>query len=350
MKHVLLSILTFCCLGISGFGQISLDVNDYHRYDNAYYRGFRFTNLSGIQLTPPGPDQTWDFFFLEQDIADTLRIVKADITPYYDDFPGSELALTSNEQSYYYESLEPEGVRINGSVIYNPIISDVVVTPFQFTGSALPYPINFGDSYTFSYEYNSINPVNLPLQDSSRTHSMVDASITVDAWGQLTIPCGTFPVLRFRQMAYTLDSNFVYSTAASDWILSSVYRDTMLTDLFYTNNIGSSLLTINAYPNQIIRSVNFLRGFLINGTTNATQAAFRVFPQPAQEALQIETHAGLHMQLSDIQGRILRTFEAAPGVQSIPRDGLPAGMYLLRAQDAQGRFMGSRKVMFGPEP
>lgn len=77
----------------------------------------------------------------------------------------------------------------------------------------------------------------------------------------------------------------------------------------------------------------------------ATAAELAVYPQPATEAVTMGT-AGLRGQLTllDGLGRVVRQLpvEAGRAEQQLPLQGLPAGIYVLRATDAVGRSVAVR--------
>jgi hypothetical protein len=329
----------------SSFAQIQLEISDYHIFDNKYYRGFMYNDFTQVETTPPGPNQFWDYFLLNEDFQDTLTIVKADLTPFYSSFPESEFAITTNNLSFFYESLAGDGATIQGRAVYDPIANTQVITPFETNGISLPYPINYGDSYSFDYKYVSFNSSFLPSSDSSKTNSLVDISISIDANGMLTIPGGTFEVLRFRQTSTKIDSAYSWNPN-NGWSFSNVFYDTTITDLFYTKNIGASLLTITTRPQSGVIATNYLKGFVINGTENAILPKVKIFPQPASSEVWVEAEQDFNAQLVDLHGREHRDLSLSKGNTSIERLDLPAGIYFLRLFDRKGNPAGVKKLVF----
>lgn len=327
------------------FAQIQLEISDYHKFDNQYFRGFIFANFDQVETTPPGPNQYWDYFLLNEDYQDTLTIVKSDLTPFYSSFPESEFAITTNNLSYFYESLTTNGVVIEGRAVYDPIFDSQIITPFESYGFSLPYPINFGDNYQFGYRYTTQNASFLPSADSTKTITDVDVNIAVDASGLLTIPGGSFDVLRFRQYSTSRDSLYLWN-AQNGWIFSNVLFDTTITDFFYTKEIGASLLTITTRLNNGINAVSYLKGFVINGTENAIVPQIKIFPQPASNELWIDAEKNYSAQLIDLHGRKVRELQFIKGSNLIERQGLNSGIYLLRCFDQSGKPAGVKKVVF----
>jgi hypothetical protein len=345
MIRIFTTIAATCLFFQSGFAQIQLEISDYHVFDNKYYRGFVFNDFTQVEITPPGPNQFWDYFLLNEDFQDTLTIVKADLTPFYSSFPESEFAITTNNLSFFYESLAGEGATIQGRAVYDPITNTQVITPFETNGISLPYPINYGDSYSFGYRYFTVNSSFLPNADSSRSNTYADISISVDASGMLSIPGGTFDVLRFRQTSTKIDSVYLWNLS-DGWNFSNVFYDTTITDLFYTKNIGSSLLTITTRPQSGIIAINYLKGFVINGTENAILPKIQVFPQPASAEVWVNSEQDLSAQLIDLHGRKHKDLFLPKGNTSIERLNLPSGIYFLRCFDRKGNAAGVKKLVF----
>lgn len=344
-----LSLRLFVCICLISpalRAQIELNIFDYHRFDNQYFRGFMYTNFDQVTMTPPGPDQFWDYFLLDDEFRDTLTVVKADLTPFSNAFPEAEFALTTNNYSFFYESLSQEGVKIEGRAVYDPIYDVQIVTPFQTSGFSLPYPVNYQDQYNFEYSYVARAASFLPGVDSSLAKSNVQVSINADAWGILTIPGGTFDVLRLRQTSFIRDSVYYYSSGGN-WTFDDIQFDTTVTDFFYTKNIGASLLTIRERPGIGITNVNFLKGFFINSTESVLQPKLTCFPQPASTSLFIDSEKPYRTELTDLQGRVLFTYVLQSGVQQLPIPQMEAGIYLLRCFEPNGEWAGVQKIILG---
>lgn len=76
------------------------------------------------------------------------------------------------------------------------------------------------------------------------------------------------------------------------------------------------------------------------------QMALELFPNPAQDAATLRLpDMGRHqLSLHDAAGRQIRAWEAQGGQADIMRQDLPAGLYLLRAQNSQGEASALRLI------
>jgi hypothetical protein len=339
MKLKLLIIVILHLLAICGaMGQITLEYSDYHKFDNKYYRGFMLQDLNTIQVSSAGPDQFWDYFLLSNQSNDTLSILKVDETPYAEFFPQAEIALTSNFDKFYYESLEPEGVKILGLSIINPIDTSVTIIPYELEGIAIPFPLNYGDNYSFNYAFNEyLSPQGgiIPgSEDSTWIRSHVNIDIDVDAFGTLTVPAGTFEALRLKQTSEKIDSVFIYNEL-QEWEYFNIYTESSNTYLFYTKNIGASLLTITERENQVT-ALSFLKGYIIDNTPNYKQQISKVYPVPAQERLSLEVLNEGKYRIYSLDNKLLETGQLVKGQNILDISKLNNGVYFIQAANFEG--------------
>jgi hypothetical protein len=347
-KHITLLVFTVF-VGVSSLvAQIELDNFDYHRFGNQYFRGFINVNLSQIDIPTAGANQAWDYFLLQNDFKDTLAVVKVDETPFVDSFPNAEFALTSNFSKYFFESLSPEGARIEGFSNYDPITMQSRITRFDFAGYSMPYPLTFGDTYGFDYAYesyfgaqNSIIPVNA---DTGKVKSTVNIEINVDGFGVLAIPAGSFNALRFKQNSLQTDSVYVLNDSGF-WELDQVVVDSTITYLFFSKNIGASLLTIATRSGEI-SSAYYLTGLVIDGVDEVSQGKLVVYPQPAGEFIYVNSIFQKEMiEIRDVQGRIVHRQNCENNLDAIDVSGLDNGVYFLLLRSPEFGIPLLRKII-----
>jgi len=328
--------------------QIELDNFDYHRFGNQYFRGFINNNLNQIEIPSSGANQAWDYFLLQNDFKDTLSVVKVDETPYVDSFPNAEFALTSNFSKYFFESLSPEGARIEGLSNFNPITEQTSITRFDFSGYSMPYPLAYGDSYGFDYAFesyygtqSSIIPVN---SDTSLVKTNVNIGISVDGFGVLAIPAGSFNALRFKQNSLQTDSVYLLNENGI-WELDQVLVDSTISYLFFSKNIGSSLLTITTRAGEVA-SAYYLTGLVIDGFDEPRSEIMSVFPQPASDVLHLKTPFQKEMvAMRDLNGRIVFNANNINDTDTIDVSELSNGVYLLMVLNSESQFPLMRKIV-----
>ena len=73
----------------------------------------------------------------------------------------------------------------------------------------------------------------------------------------------------------------------------------------------------------------------------------RIHPTPASDGFWLDTDLATHLELLDLQGRMVQSARVnGTGPHWLPREGLGAGTYLLRAFSARGEVIGYGRVVF----
>jgi hypothetical protein len=325
--------LCFCLLLNSLDGQIIIDQNDYFKFDNKYFRGRLGQGLDSIDLNQSiGPNQVWDFTWLEDNFTDTLNIVKADLTPFFSEFPTADFGISSNLNNYFYEDISPDGVTILGRVNFDPIFSANTVYRFNSTAAAFQFPLIYNNTYTFEYNYRVKYAAFLPGADSIRQFNSSSFEILADAWGQLQLPIGNFDVLRIKQTAFLVDTVSVYDSPGG-WGGTTISHDTTLTWLYYAKEIGYRLLSFNQRINNTGKNVNWLKGYTIASQETIDQPKVSIFPQPATDLLTINIEDDFAYTIYDITGKLLLNGNLQKGSNSITISTLSPGIYILTLKD-----------------
>ncbi|GIV34725.1 MAG: hypothetical protein KatS3mg031_2260 [Chitinophagales bacterium] len=177
----------------------------------------RDTTLSSFSIGPSGPNRTWDFSMLSPDATDTSYAAAPSSTPYASDFPNSNLALTPDFTFYLYYRNTPTALKVEGFANNDPNLGIVTVNfnpiPDQYRFPTT-YPGNFSGSSGFqeSKPFNQLPP-SIQQQINSAISSIPGVSVskvrvtftstytdTIDAWGLVTTPLGTYKSLRRKRV------------------------------------------------------------------------------------------------------------------------------------------------------
>lgn len=221
-RPVMKKIFTACFVSvlISANAQITLTPADFGSPGDTVYQATDQT-ISGINLgTPSAVSQNWDFGFFGIDRFDTLLFVNPADAPGGADFPNATVALLSGNTSLFFNN-SPSGLQVlgNGAGAEGFGFS----APFNPPFNLLNYPATYGASSTQSYsfdvtEYIGLDTtVTLPfigqvtiLLDSIRIKRSAQVEINFDAFGNLTLPIGTFSSLRAMNVQTNNDTTYAY--------------------------------------------------------------------------------------------------------------------------------------------
>lgn len=187
------------------------------------------------------------------------------------------------------------GANINGipaSVRKNPI------------ETVYSLPMSFGDSFTNYSEY----VVTIPSLGEYREKKTKSAE--VDGWGTVTIPMGTFPVLRMKVMVNIIDSIYVDAIGFA----FENPRPTQIEYHWLAQNKDVPVLQINADSTtgaitQIIYQDNHVS---LAGITEALSVSgFDVYPNPVSNLFTVKAAEPIvRVELYDISGR--RAYSTQP--------------------------------------
>ncbi|MFT3687315.1 MAG: T9SS type A sorting domain-containing protein [Phycisphaerales bacterium] len=261
--------------------------------------------FSGFTTGSVGANQVWNYSALvpatsTSNPATGVENIAVSSAPYYWSFPESNYC---QKISYTYNSLLFENYsfsKISSSAIEALGSSNSAGVSSVFTNTRMiPLPLNYGDTYTDSYQTNN---------DSSP----FTINGTYDAYGSLTTPFGTFTnVARIKEVGNTYT---VYS-----WVRTSPYIPLMN---IHVDNESGVINTITIY--QIISTLG------INESTTSLKPI--VYPNPAADYINLqlpENQVADKVRVTDLTGKIL--FDAS-NVNRINVESLAVGAYLLQVE------------------
>ena len=140
-----------------------------------------------------GPNQSWDFSNLKENIKVSEAYIAASAAPGYNSFPTANLAMVNQMTSQFFKSttknLEFLGTFNNG----NPLFGGANV--FDKPAVILRTPIDYLDQYDYTTNTQiaisgAFIPDSLTMGisvDSIRIKIKQDAIITADAWGKVKL-------------------------------------------------------------------------------------------------------------------------------------------------------------------
>jgi hypothetical protein len=144
-----------------------------------------------VDLGTTGGPQTWDFTGYSTPFSSESEVVNPGGTPFAADFPTSNFCIKLSDEgfsdnAYTYSRVESGGWTWQGFGLDAAESSFVQVWNPQGT---IPLPITMGSSWVWEIGWTD-SIFGAATTYMNRTHS------TVDAWGTMIIPAGSFEVLR----------------------------------------------------------------------------------------------------------------------------------------------------------
>lgn len=286
------------------------------------------TTSAGIVITPPGGGQTWNFSALTAAFTRTSVAKAAAEGESAASFPTATLVLEGQNGDSYYR-VTPSAYELVGFDGNDPAGLGVpVITAFNPPIQERRSPLNFFEINTTNgallvpFAANQLPQAILNLlpivPDSIRIRLTSNRTDLVDGWGTLSIPGGTYDVLRERR---TLNSDtrvevkigvFPWTDVTALIPLPDVGlgRDTTLTYNFFSNTVKEpiAIVTADHVTGQVL-SVEYKFNGIVAASNELLEAnkSVTVYPNPTGDRLYIKVKdlswGEYEFNLFDVAGR-----------------------------------------------
>ncbi len=350
-KKLFLIALAF--IAIESFSQITVTDNDVFEVGDNIYEAS--DTISTIQIGSAGANQIWDFSTLQKHQVDIIQHVDPISTQFGSLHPLSNLCTLDDDQNVYIIK-SPTGIEVVG-IDNQPLLNPILALPLPLT-----YPMQYStgtvsginqveeniflaDSLAFLVTLGAAHTI-----DSINIQVTFESSFSVDGYGDVIIPMGTFPALRLYVTNTNTQTGYVYCTDTLSGVNSGWYPapqqlfpTQIETDYFYqwwSNDPAVKFTLVNIFVDEFGNNLGNIQ-FLTNNITSIKEGSSlhaQVFPIPTSNILSIETKEGVftNLELLDNNGRLILESQFT-GSTSIPTAWLEKGLYFLKlnADDRQ---------------
>jgi len=201
MKQLLPLVLVLLSIPIAIQAQIQITSTDLNK-PVGYVQAteYEFGPLA-VNLGSPGGPQNWDFSSYTMSFAGAMEVVSVAGTPFANDFPNATTCFAniddvSETEAYSYMTINSGSWSFLGIGVVAPDTS--YVQHWSPIGH-IPLPVDYGDSWVYETGFSdTLGGIIISLE--TRNHA------TVNAWGTMTIPLGSFSVLRVVSYDTTITS------------------------------------------------------------------------------------------------------------------------------------------------
>ncbi len=234
MKNLFRVAATACCsvlLSFSLSAQITINMSDLIALGDTVAR--EADTLPSI-LGPgnAGPNQTWDFSGAVGHVLETTVAVAPSSTPSASSFTSSNLALTNDNLNYLFFDYNASNVIVDGFA-GDPLGSGNLDVTFNPDLTLYQFPTNYGNTFSDTYEFEVVVPgsaVSQPVYEVRLEH-IGTIEDTVDGWGTLITPVGSYNAIRIKRVEYGRDIVSFKLTVISPW---STLTDDLSTTTSYS--------------------------------------------------------------------------------------------------------------------
>ena len=342
MKNLLLT-LVFSFVLIVGKTQITLTSSDFNQGQADFV--LSESTQTSLDLTTSGPNATWDFSGLiassqytrtHNSMSNAPLFVQALYglfapTTYQADYYTSatslpfdllpaSLPVTIEDVNQFTRVTNDSLTQVGFSLVANgqeiPFRSDTVEKAYDF-------PLEYGNTYASrAYTEADLNPIfdAILIQYKQR-------SSTVDGWGTITTPFGTFDALRIKHAISEIDSVYFSFSGFGSWLQLPVPNSNIYEWWTTSQNIPLlSITTQNIGGQEQISAVEYKdspqQGL---GITNQSLNSTIRISNPAHHQLKLFTEENIYeVILYDLTGKVVKEVQN----QSILNiSDLPNGMF-----------------------
>lgn len=337
MKKQLLFVAAFLTAS-SATSQISINGSNLYTINSVIIES---NTGDSIPHTMAGTNQSWDFSGVNTNGSkDTTYIISPAGTPAEAQYPNANIVLTDSlsatgNDNYEYLIKNSNELSLVGSVSTNgPGFN--VTNPF----TRLSFPLNFGstnsDTYAANNEGTGLEVIGDTTYDSARFEVTGTYSYTVDSWGAVTLPSGTYDALRV--VGNSIQNIKIYGKNMGNWTLLSDDNDTTYESEYYSNAsfIPYPLVTQTLDKNNVVEpSLSYLVLAQDASIFETNTIDFSIYPNPSTDLLIIKSEEKLrNVVITDINGKvILRDLSSNKNINVA---NLAKGAYTLTVQNDNG--------------
>ena len=343
-----ISLLLILLLPISAISQITLDETDFANADDTVR--ISATTDFNVDISSTGANFTWDFSSLVAESQNLLEFMDVSNASQLVEFLFGGFAPVKYQASYFVASDDLPldqlstflPVAITDVNRFSRITADSVASigfSMKVEGNEIPFrsdliekryqlPLTYLDTYTGEgFTEMDLNPVANIIWRQRRNRSS-----EVDGWGTLSIPMGTYDVIRVHHTIEETDSIYQEFFGSPMWFgvdlpTAHVYEWWAEGELEPVLRIESS----EVGGNEVITGVEFRDTYnpLLASTEELALETPEVFPNPATDKIHVtNVPAGANYAIVGITGQTVSN-GVIPQNAEIRVESLEPGTYLL---------------------
>lgn len=229
------------------FAQITYTTTDMPAVPSTWYNGVD-TLPTGFTLGQNGANRTWNFATVARHLTDTIRHRLPSTTAYASTFSTATDAVTPDNTNFGFfrnSAAKFECLGLAGDLLNNGTSLDVVFNPIM---DVYRFPVAYSNNYSSTYGFVkqvSGSSVGQPLVNQVRVTFTSTFYDTIDAWGTLTTPIGTYQTIRQKRVEYSYTKIDVLPFFPATWNNVENIYDTTITYNWLAKETKGAVLTAN---------------------------------------------------------------------------------------------------------
>ncbi len=240
-------LFSFTFFTATVFGQISISQSDIWAVGDTIPRVVDTMSANGPGSK--GANQVWNFSNAVPRVVETTRIISASATPYASSFSSSNQAMTHDNVSYLFVNSSSSNVLMKG------VVGDLLgnggtdVVPFSPSMLLMQFPESYGVTYssTYGFDFNTSGSSYGVNQIRVKHSGIVFDS--VDAWGTITTPSGTYNCLRKKIIEHKTDSTWYQLFAFGPWTFNTATNAVATSYSWLAKETKLAVAELSLHPN-----------------------------------------------------------------------------------------------------
>lgn len=319
MKTKLFTIV-LAFISVNALAQITVTDSDIISVGDIFYQAVDSMPSNSITVGNSGANQTWDFSSLQDMEVDIIEVISPAGTPYENIHPDANICVEMDGDLLYLDKTS-SGVEMVGFVdlpvnvlmiplplTYNLIYQD---GPNTIMDSVL---VNIGLFDNSLAPVISLNPLHDQI-DSLKINATITSNFNVDAWGNVTIPLGSYDALRLKVEEATTTQFSVYCSAgglAGGWFSAETFFpiETEIANRYqwWSNNPMFNFMLAELEVDSLgdVEFVTFLTENQTTAVNDLLSNSVSVFPNPTSDKIIVNTDLNnCNYELVDVKGSVI---------------------------------------------
>lgn len=213
------------------------------------------TMPSGVVVGPAGANQTWDYSSVTQHITETVDHQTSAASGYSGSFPTATNAITPDGSTYGF--FINTGSAFTGQGLAGDLLGNgsTVVVQFSPTFDLYRFPTQYGGAFGGTYGFQqtaSGSSVGQPVNQVRITY-VSNYTDSIDGYGTVTTPMGTYDCLRQKRVEYT-DTKIEFKLFSfSSWSTADRIYDTTITYIYLAKETEGPVVTVAVEQGSVSR-------------------------------------------------------------------------------------------------
>jgi len=358
MKTQLFSI-ALAFISLNALAQITVTHSNIISVGDIIYQAVDSMPSNSITIGNSGSNQTWDFSSLQDMEIDIIEVISPVGTAYENLHPDANMCVEIDDELMYLDK-SSTGLEMVG---YGNVPLNVVMIPLPLVYGLSQQigPNTIMDSVfdnSAGLFDNSLAPIISanPLfnqVDSLKIKVVATSDFNVDAWGNVTIPLGTYDALRLKVEETNTTEFFAYCSASGiggSWFSAQnffpIETETVNRYQWWSNDPSVKFMLAELEMDSLSNNVEFATFLTENQAASAhilPSISVDVYPNPTLETITISTSINnSEFVVSDINGKVLSN-EKFSKTSNFNFSDYPKGVYFVKV--ISGDNVVSKKIV-----